>query len=653
MKKNTTFSFNNRWLYTFCFYLITIIASAQNLELLRQASSGGYNSIIGSVTDDTGNLYVVGGYNGVLTWGTVSLPTAASNESYIAKFDASGNCLWVKRFGGTSYDIAISGSSIYITGYFSGTINFNTPSVAGSNELTNVAGGGDIFVAKFDTNGNIQWARRAGGTNSYVDMGEGIAATNDAVYVVGYFYGTANFNTPHSTGSNEITSAGGTDGFIAKFDTNGDLQLLKRIGGTGFDECKAVAVKLNEIYVSGLFSETANFNTPSASGTNELVSAGATDGFLIRLDNAGSVQWLRRFGGLKGENVTGLALWASDVYVSSNSSGIINFNTPSSFGSNEITTGGSNYDACVVKFNDSGSFQWAKRAGGFNTSPSTSSSKVVASNNAVFVTGRFSRTINFNTPTATGSNELISAGAVSEDMFVAKYDGTGNFKWAKRGGGAGDDAGYSITLWNNSLYVLGSFTRTANFNTPSASGSNEITTSTITSYFAKYSAVSPPPSISTQPINAAVCGNSVTNFSVIATDATTYQWQISTNNGSSFSDIAASSIYSNVTTPTLTISNSTGMNSNQYRCMVTGESGTINTDAAILLINPNNIVLLSPTDNVNSNIGTKQAAQTIAATNKVIAPANVIYRAGNSIELNAGFEAQSGTVFTAQIGSCN
>lgn len=650
MKKNTTFSFNNRWLYTFCFYLITIIASAQNLELLRQASSGGYNGIVGSVTDDAGNLYVHGGYNGTLAWGTVSLTTAASNETYLAKFDASGNCLWLKRAGGTSKAIAISGNSIYITGYFSGTINFNTPSAAGSNELTNAAGGGDIFVAKFDTDGNIQWSRRAGSTNAYVDTGEAVAATNEGVYVVGSFNSTANFNTPTATGSNELTSDGVTDGFIAKFDTNGDLQLLKRIGGTGFDECKAVAVKLNEIYVSGHFSETANFNTPSASGTNELVSAGATDGFLIRLDNAGSVQWLRRFGGLKGDNVTGLALWTSDVFISSNSSGIINFNTPSSFGSNEITTGGSNYDACVVKFNDSGSFQWAKRAGGFNTSPSTSSSEIVASNNAVFVTGRFSRTINFNTPSAAGSNELISAG--TEDMFVAKYDGTGNFKWAKRGGGPGDDAGYSITLWNNSLYVLGGFTRTANFNTPSASGSNEITTSTITSYFAKYSAVSPP-TILTQPINSAVCENAVINFSVTAADATTYQWQISTNNGSSFSDVVASSIYFNVTTPTLTVSNATGLNGNQYRCVVTGEGGAINSTAVILLINPNNIVLVNPTDNFNSNVGTKQAAQTIFATNKILTPANVIYRAGNSIELNAGFEAQSGTVFMAQIGSCN
>ncbi|GGD70817.1 hypothetical protein GCM10011514_38670 [Emticicia aquatilis] len=647
MKKNTTFSFNNRWLYTYCFYLISLIASAQNLQLLRQASSGGYNSIIASVTDDTGNLYVLGGYNGVLTWGTISLPTAASNESYIAKFDVSGNCLWVKRFGGVSYDIALSGSSIYITGYFSGTINFNTPSAAGSNELTNAAGGGDIFVAKFDTDGNIQWARRAGGTNSYVDMGEGIAATSDAVYVVGYFYGTANFNTPYSAGSNEITSAGGTDGFIAKFDTNGEIQTIQRIGGTGLDYCREIAIKSNEIYVVGDFSETANFNTPSAFGTNELVSAGLTDGFLARYDNTGAIQWLRRFGGVKSDNTPDIALSTNDVYVLGGWGGTSNFNTPSAFGSNEITSASTTYDACIAKFNDAGTFQWAKRAG--STSAATGGSSIFASNNAVFFTGKFSRTINFNTPAATGSNELISAGTVSEDMFVAKYDEAGVFKWAKRGGGAGDDAGYSVTVRNNSLYVLGSFTRTANFNTPSASGSNELTTSTITSYFAKYTTIALP-TFSTQPTNESICENGDATLTVVATDASTFQWQI--YNGSTYVDLTNINPYNNITTSSLTITSPlNSLDGSMYRCVATSEAGSTNSNPATLTIIANNV---AETTNITGQTVLKKAAQNLTATNSITANANVNYSAGKSVLMNAGFQVQSGSVYSAVIqNTCN
>lgn len=645
MKKNAVFS--GRWLYTYCFCLLGIIASAQNLELLRQASSGGNNSIAASVVDATGNLYVVGGYSGAITWGTYSLPTAASTESYIAKFDVSGNCLWLKRFGGLSNAIAISGTSIYVTGYFSGTINFNTPSTSGSNELTNTAGGGDIFVAKFDDTGSFQWARRAGGTGSYVDMGEGIAATNDAVYVIGSFYSTANFNTPSATGSNEITSLGGTDGFIAKFSTNGDVQSLQRVGGTGLDYCRAIAIKSNGIYVVGNFSGIANFNTPSVFGTNELVSEGSADGFLARFDNAGVIQWLRRFGGVSNEYTTGIALSANDVYVSSNFGGTINFNTPSAFGSNEIMSGSTSTDVFVAKFNDSGTFQWAKRAGA--AFASTNNGGIITSNNAVFLTGRFNRTINFNTPSAAGSNELTGAGAVSDDMFVAKYDETGILRWIKRGGGTGDDAGYSIAASNNSIYILGRFTLTANFNTPSAFGSNELTTSTSTSYFAKYTTIVPP-IFSTQPTNASICENGNATLTVVATDASTFQWQIF--NGSTYVDLTNVSPYNNITTSSLAITSPlNSLDGSMYRCVATSEAGSTNSNPVTLTIIANNVV---ETTNITGETVQKKAAQNLTATNSITANANVNYSAGKSVLMNAGFQVQSGSVYSAVIqNTCN
>ena len=71
----------------------------------------------------------------------------------------------------------------------------------------------------------------------------------------------------------------------------------------------------------------------------------------------------------------------------------------------------------------------------------------------------------------------------------------------------------------------------------------------------------------------------------------------------------------------------------------------------------NQVIVLPQTNSVTSTISTGtsivQAAQTINASNKVISPAKVTYKAGNSISLNAGFEAQTGSVFVAQIQGCN
>ena len=99
-----------------------------------------------------------------------------------------------------------------------------------------------------------------------------------------------------------------------------------------------------------------------------------------------------------------------------------------------------------------------------------------------------------------------------------------------------------------------------------------------------YVALTPPPAFTTQPTSVSVCTSVATSFSVVATNANVYQWQISTNGGGTFTNVTASSIYTNVTTPTLNISNPTGLNANQYRCLATGISGSVNSNAATLTI---------------------------------------------------------------------
>ncbi len=168
-----------------------------------------------------------------------------------------------------------------------------------------------------------------------------------------------------------------------------------------------------------------------------------------------------------------------------------------------------------------------------------------------------------------------------------------------------------------------------------------------------YVVATPAPVFSTQPTNRAVCTGTATSFTAAATNAASYQWQLSTNGGGMWANISASAVYTNVTTATLNISNVTGLNGNQYRCVATGAGGNTNSNAATLLVSPANLTLVSPADDLNANAGIKQATQTITATNQLTAPANVTYRAGSAITLNPGFTAANGVVFLSQIGGCN
>lgn len=162
-----------------------------------------------------------------------------------------------------------------------------------------------------------------------------------------------------------------------------------------------------------------------------------------------------------------------------------------------------------------------------------------------------------------------------------------------------------------------------------------------------------PPSFTTQPVSVSLCAGAAASFTAVASNVSSYQWQLSTNGGGTWVNISAAGVYTNVTATTLNISNITGLNGNQYRCVATGAGGPADSNAATLSVSPATLTLVSPANDINTNAGIRQAAQSITATNKLTSPAVVTYRAGNAITLNPGFEARNGVTFLARMGGCN
>ena len=333
----------------------------------------------------------------------------------------------------------MSGENIYITGHFEQTANFNNPSSLGSNEITS-AGNTDIFLAKFNNTGTFQWAKRAGGT--------------DGGFSPPYLLGGTMF---HSSGNTNISERG----------------------------C-GVAVNGNAVYITGSFLGTANFNTPSSSGTNELTSfydasddVYRTDIFVAKYNDEGTLQWAKRAGGIVDDVANGIAVNGTSIYITGQIGGNVNFNTPSAIGTNEII--GTRQDIFIAKYNDSGTFQWAKRVDGdgsdFGIQITTSGSSIYLTgafgfqNEFTFFDENWTGSIYFDTP-HTAENTLIPQG--SSDIFVAKYNDDGTFQWARRAGGNSDDISYGIGANSTSVYITGGLKGNTNFNTPSATGTNEI-----------------------------------------------------------------------------------------------------------------------------------------------------------------------------------
>ncbi|MPR32838.1 SBBP repeat-containing protein [Salmonirosea aquatica] len=282
----------------------------------------------------------------------------------------------------------------------------------------------DGNLAKYDKNGNLLWVRVINGAVKDIQGSDLDVDSDGNVYMVGSFDNSANF------GSTSLTSYGGLDIFIVKYNSNGDLQWLQQAGGTQNDFGFRIAVDASRnIYISGVADGTAGFGSltlnPSSGGY-----------FIAKYNSSGVAQWVQRAGGA----ISGIAVQGSGaLYITGSFGGTVNF------GSIPLTAlGGS--EVFIAKYTSEGAVLWAKSAGGGQND--TSTSIAVDSGGNTFVTGDFSGTATF------GSTTLTSNGIT--DMFVAKYDINGISLWAKSEGGSSGDSGSSIAVDSDgNAYVTG------------------------------------------------------------------------------------------------------------------------------------------------------------------------------------------------------
>jgi hypothetical protein len=367
---------------------------------------------------------------------------------------------WARRAGGTSTGDAATGTAVdavgnvYVTGIFQGSATFG---LGEANQTTlTTAGGEDMFVARYDASGALQWVRRAGGTG--VDRGSSIALDSVGnIYVAGMFQGSATFGLGE-TNQTTLLSAGGDDIFIAQYDASGALQWVKRAGGTGSDQGTSVAVDdSGNSYLAGFFNAAAIFAQGQANQTT-LTAAGNSDIFIARYDFNGTLLWVMRAGGTGLDQSVGIAVdSAGNSYVT----GL--FNNSATFGqgqANQTTiTSSGDRDMFVAQYDTNGSLQWVKRSGG--TGADRGFNIVVDDSGNSYVTGLFNGSAIFG-PGEPNQTSLTSAGV--GDIFFAKHDFTGALVWVKRAGGTGDDGGLGIAVDGfGNIYATGFFSGSATF----------------------------------------------------------------------------------------------------------------------------------------------------------------------------------------------
>jgi hypothetical protein len=389
----------------------------------RAGSTQGDNSY-GVGTDHMGNSYVVGRYSGPsITFGSTLLTNSGSTDVFIVKYDPSGNALWAKKAGAagteTATKVAVDAAgNSYVVGYFtSPTLTF------GSIVLTS-AGVTDIFIVKYDTNGNVIWARSAGSTGD--DLAYSIAIDgNSNCYIVGHFL------SPDITfGASTLYNNGGYDFFVAKYDPSGNPLWARAAASNFADKAYGVTVDGSDnIYITGTFAGSS-ISFGSTTLTNSNVQNANI--FIAKLNPSGNALWAVKPDGYNSAAMDIVADASGNNYVTGY------FGTSSiTFGTTTLTNTG-NSDMFLAKYDANGNSVWAKSAGG-NYAVNGGDLALDAVGNC-YVVGNFSSdVITFGNFTLV--NELANNTA---DLFVAKYDPSGDVLWAKSAKGNSEDAGVGI-----------------------------------------------------------------------------------------------------------------------------------------------------------------------------------------------------------------
>ena len=477
--------------------LLTILIG---LICLGRADSQTYQSAfnLGGAGDDKGysialdgfaNVYVTGNFYGTVDFdpgaGTANLTGIGNQDIFVAKYTSSGAYQWAFRLGSGSddygYGIALdSSANVYVTGYFAGTADFDPG--AGIANLSST-GSRDIFVAKYTSAGNYQWAFNIG-ASTLMSSGYSITVDDSAnVYVTGFFQSTADFDPGAGTA---YLSAASRDIFVAKYTSSGAYQWAFKVG-TGSDDYgyEIVLDSSANVYVTGYFQGTTDFDT--GAGIANLAQVGGTDIFVAKYTSSGIYQWAFAVGSGTTDAGFSIALDGSaNVYITGDFSGTADFD-PGVGVANLNSTG--SYDIFIAKYNSSGAYQWAFKVG--STLSDAGNSIALDGSSNVYVIGGFSGTADFD-PGA-GVTNLTPSGLA--DLFVAKYTSAGVYQWAFNVGGTGNDFGRGIALDDScNIYITGDFLVTADFD-PGAGTANLTSAGNADFFVAKYGCSLSPVSI--------------------------------------------------------------------------------------------------------------------------------------------------------------
>ena len=324
---------------------------------------------------------------GFIVTGATNSIGAGNDDLFLTKFASNGTVSWTKTLGGAFTEQGYCVRQTLDGGYIvTGQVN----SIG--------AGGADVLLAKFLTDGTLSWAKTLGNINN--DVGFSVQQTEDGGFIV--------------TGYTDGYGAGSNDLFLSKFTSTGTLSWIKTLGGISDDQGRSVQQTQDGGFI--------------VTGHTFSYGSGSRDVLLAKYTSTGTLSWTKTLGGT-GSDI------GIEVQQTEDGGFIVAGGTDG--------YGAGNDDVLLAKFTSTGSLSWAKTLGGISNDAGRSVQQT--EDGGFIVTGN-----------------VANFGVGGNDVLLAKFNSSGSLSWAKilkdSSSGSGTGFGYSIQKTQDGGFVVSGLT---------------------------------------------------------------------------------------------------------------------------------------------------------------------------------------------------
>ncbi len=409
---------------------------------------GSKSDRINSITQTEDGGFIAGGYfqSSIIDLGNgKSLSNNGNSDGIIIKYSSSGEIEWAKAIGGI-YNESINSITPTEDGGFIAGGEFESRLIDLSNgKSLNNNGSFDGMIIKYNSSGEVEWARGLGGDSS--DVINSVNTTRDGRILAGGSLGSSSVNL----GNGEIlNNNGSSDGMIIKYKQvevpEITIKKAQGVGGNDDDKITTISPTKDGGYIAGGYFESSSIDLENGESlSNKSDSTIYSDGMIIKYNNSGKVEWAKGFGGSNSDYINSVVQTEDGGYLAVGY--ILSDNID--LGNGETLINNDSSDGIIIKYTSEGEIQWAKKIQLNNSDEITSIA--TTSDGGYIVGGCFS-----SSSIDLGNGEILSNNGDLDGMII-KYNSSGEVEWAKTVGEGNTDRITSVSTTNDGGYIAGGY----------------------------------------------------------------------------------------------------------------------------------------------------------------------------------------------------